>query len=362
MQIQKIYLQGFRNYKNRSFDFRSETTVIVGPNAVGKTNVLEAINLLATGESFRAKKIDEMVGWNHEVGHVGAKIQRALQGNLEKTNNKNQDKQDEVELRAVLTRGVVNEERAQKRKFLVNGVARRKKDFVGNLVVVTFLPVDLALISGSPSKRRKYLDTVLSQVDRQYYRSLLSYEKGLRRRNRLLDLIRDGQANRSGLMFWDQLLIKEGNVLTEKRQELIDYINETGNGLRVVFDNSTISEKRLEQYEKEEVMAGYTLVGPHKDDFFIESVEEERSRDLSVFGSRGEQRMAVLWLKMKEIDFVEKSIGERPVLLLDDIFSELDLKHENMVWKLTKKQQTLVTTTELENVGKRKLDIIKLEL
>jgi len=149
-------------------------------------------------------------------------------------------------------------------------------------------------------------------------------------------------------------------VLTEKRQELIDYINETGNGLRVVFDYSAISEKRLEQYEKEEVMAGYTLVGPHKDDFYIESVEKKRSRDLAVFGSRGEQRMAVLWLKMKEIDFVEKSIGERPVLLLDDIFSELDNEHENIVWEMTKKQQTLVTTTETNDVGNRKIDIIQL--
>ena len=150
-------------------------------------------------------------------------------------------------------------------------------------------------------------------------------------------------------------------MLTEKRQELIDYINETGNGLRVVFDYSAISEKRLEQYEKEEVMAGYTLVGPHKDDFYIESVEKKRSRDLAVFGSRGEQRMAVLWLKMKEIDFVEKAIGERPVLLLDDIFSELDSEHENMVWGMTKKQQTLVTTTEMDDVGKRKVEMIQLK-
>lgn len=351
MQIKKIYLQGFRNYKDKSFDFGSDTTVMVGPNAVGKTNILEAINLLATGESFRARKIDEMVGWDHEVGHVG--------GVMSEERRKNN--QSKVELKIALTRGVVGGERAQKRKFKVNGVAKRKKDFVGNLVVVAFLPSDLALISGSPSKRRKYLDNVLSQVDRQYYRSLLSYEKGLRRRNRLLDLIRDGEANRSGLMFWDQLLIKEGNVLTEKRQELIDFINETGNGLRVVFDYSAISEKRLEQYEKEEVMAGHTLVGPHKDDFYIESVEEKRSRDLAVFGSRGEQRMAVLWLKMKEIDFVEKSIKERPVLLLDDIFSELDIEHENMVWEMTEKQQTLVTTTEMDDVGKRKVDIIQLK-
>lgn len=350
MQINKIYLQGFRNYKDKFFDFGSQTTMIVGSNAVGKTNILEAVNLLATGESFRAKKIDEMVGWNHEVGHVGGMI----------SEEKNKNMKSEVELKIALTRGVVNGERAQKRKFRVNGVAKRKKDFVGNLVVVAFLPSDLALISGTPSRRRKYLDNVLSQVDRQYYRSLLSYEKGLRRRNKLLDLIRDGEANRSGLMFWDQLLIKEGNVLTEKRQEFIDYINETGNGLRVVFDYSTISEKRLEQYEKEEVMAGHTLVGPHKDDFYIESVEEKRSRDLAVFGSRGEQRMAVLWLKMREIGFVEKSIGERPVLLLDDIFSELDTEHENIVWEMTKKQQTLITTTEMDDVGKRKVDMIQL--
>ncbi|MFC1654014.1 DNA replication/repair protein RecF [Patescibacteria group bacterium] len=345
MRVEKIFLQKFRSYKNNLFEFEDGVVVLVGPNACGKTNVLEAVYLLATGESFRASKIDEMVMWDEEVGHVGGKVSK---------------NGDESELQIALTRGIVNGEKTQKRKYVVNGVSRRKGTFVGNLVVVTFLPSDLQLISGSPSRRRKYLDVVLSQVNKEYRRSLLSYEKALRRRNKMLDLIRDGEVQKSALLYWDHLLIKEGNVLTKKRQEFAAYINDDPTELRVVYDFSSISEKRLKQYEKEEVLAGYTLVGPHKDDFYIESTEGERSRDLSTYGSRGEQRMGVLWLKSREMEYINKIVGERPVLLLDDIFSELDDEHEKEVWNLLKNQQTLITTTDFDD--KKYSDVQKIEL
>src|SRR3989344_5337850 len=160
MQIEKLYLQYFRNYTSRLITFKPGVNVLIGKNAVGKTNVLEAVYLLATGESFRAQKIDEMVAWNYEVTHLGAKVV---------------NKHGEADLKVILTRGIVAGEKARKRQFLVNDVARQKQTFTGNLAVVAFLPADLLLISGTPGIRRRYMDGVLSQADKEYARSLQSY-------------------------------------------------------------------------------------------------------------------------------------------------------------------------------------------
>lgn len=341
MFLQRLKLSGFRNYTDREFEFKKKTTVFVGRNAVGKTNILEAIYMLASGESFRAQKIEEMVNWQSEVAHVEGQISNA-------------------KLQIVLTRGEVQGRRVQKRSYKVNGVPRRKLDFSGNLKAVIFRPEELNLIVGSPSLRRKFLDGVLAQVDREYRRGLQSYEKGLKRRNKLLDLINEGQVDRRALLFWDQLLIREGNILTDKRRELIDFVNATTifpKQLTLVYTPSLISTVRLQQYAVEEVAAGYTLVGPHKDDFKI----LDNTRDMSVYGSRGEQRMAVLWLKMAELQFIEEKAGERPLLLLDDIFSELDQEHDEMVLSMVNKQQTLITTTDMnERFKKLELEIITL--
>lgn len=335
MKLQKLRLQNFRNYELKELEL-GERTLVVGGNGAGKSNLLEGIVLLARGISFRAGRIEEMVQWDEEVSRVKGRIR--LDG-------------DVVDLEVVLT--------ASKARYLVNGVAKRRMDFVGKLVVVLFRPEDLQLIEGSPGERRGWLDAVLAGVDREYSRSLLSYEKGLRRRNKILDLIREGEVSRTQLAFWDGLLIREGTVLTNKRRELVELVNQywqkTDNHLSLEYDFSGISEARLAQYKNEEVAAGYTLVGPHKD----ELVFKYKGRNLAVYGSRGEQRMAVLWLKMAELQFVESKLRERPVLLLDDIFSELDQSHRRMVVKLTAKQQTIMTATE--KMGKTdKMELVKL--
>jgi len=293
MKLDKIFLQNFRSYENREFEL-ADRVVVVGPNGSGKSNLIEAIYLLATGKSFRAERDEEMVrygeGFFRVVGEIGGL------GEI----------------------GVTLKER---KNFEVNGVARRMMDFVGNLKAVMFGPGDMELVTGSPSVRRRYLDFVISQVDREYRRCQISYEKGLRQRNKLLDLIRDGLAGRNQLFFWDKLLIKNGQYLTDKRAE---FLSVTG----FEYDKSEISEARLKQYEVEEVAAGNTLVGPHRDEFVL----IRNGRDMSKYGSRGEQRMAVWWLKQKEIEY----LGGNPVLLLDDIFSELDHKHRDEVIELIK--------------------------
>lgn len=329
MHLSSLGLKHFRGYSQRTFTFSKKTTVLLGPNAVGKTNILEAIFLLAVGKSFRAEREGEMVSVGEEVGRVAAK----MEGN------------DVTDLEVVITSGSVQGQKAPIKKYLVNGIARRVVDFAGHCKAVLFHPEDLELIHGSPNSRRKYLDFTLIQTDREYRRCLYSYEKGLRQRNKLLERIRDEGVSRSQLLFWDQLLIKNGNYLTHKREAFITAINESikpFGQFKLRYDHSTISPSRLAQYADAEVGAAVTLVGPHRDDlqFF------EQSRDISKFGSRGEQRLMVLWLKLCELHYVEASTGERPLLLLDDIFSELDHGHRDEVLSIITQQQTIVTTAD----------------
>lgn len=330
MKLINLQLAGFRSYLHAEFTFSNLTTVLVGPNAIGKTNVLEAIYLLATGQSFRADKIEEMVHWEGEVGHVTAKV-------------------DGEDLRVTVTRGMVQGKKVSKRRYFVNGVARRSKDFAGILKAVLFRPEDVGLVTGSPSSRRQFLDETLVQLDAEYRRSLLNYEQALRRRNRLLDAIAEGKAQPSNLVFWDQLLIKHGDVLRQGREAFISFLNaqpalDSGHSLEIDYDASIISEARLAHYSNAEIASGHTLVGPHRDDFAI----REKGKDLAKYGSRGEQRMGVLWLKLGQLSYLKQVANETPLLLLDDVFSELDVEHEGIILALLGKQQTIITTTEVD--------------
>jgi len=191
---------------------------------------------------------------------------------------------------------------------------------------------------------------VLSQVDREYRRAIGSYEKGIRQRNRLLFRIREEGLSKSHLLFWNQLLIKNGNYITEKREELIEFINShksnISNKYSLNYDKSIISEGRLEQYKNEEVASTTTLVGPHRDDFIF----LEDGRELSSFGSRGEQRMAVLWLKLGELAFIEEKTDGKPTLLLDDIFSELDHEHRKIVLDSISSHQVIITSADEHDI------------
>ncbi len=346
MFLRQLQLQNFRNFKKKALKFSLGTTLLVGPNTSGKTNLLEAIYLLATGKSFRAGVEAEMINYGKEFARVKGKAKNSEANDLE----------------IVLTTGQVAGERAPKKKYLVNGVGRRMVDFVGNLRCVMFGPEDLEIIINSPSIRRDYLDSVLEQVDKDYRRASLSYQKGLRQRNKLLEQIRDEGKPRSILFFWDKLLLENGEIITQKREEFIDFINQQPDyfgDLNINYDKSVISPQRLEKYEKQEVAAGMTLVGPHRDDFVVGiSNKESRIRNLHTYGSRGEQRTAVFSLKLAELEFVAEknedpstSSGRgRPVLLLDDIFSELDHERRKHLLEVIPKQQTIITTTDIHLV------------
>lgn len=366
MTVTNLSLQNFRSYSKKEFIFSPTTTVIIGPNAGGKTNLLEAIFLLAVGRSFRAEQDREMIAIGCEVGRARGKITQSSNNPITQLSN------EVLQLEIILTQGEIMGTKTPIKKYSINGVGKRMVDFIGKLKVVLFWPQDLELVTNSPSLRRRYLDLVLSQVDREYRRTLISYEKGLHQRNKVLEAIRDHGAHRHQLMFWDQLLVKNGEYITKKREEYINYLNNCQwsavggqlSGYQLVYDKSIISRARLDQYSQEEIAAGITLVGPHRDDIQFKvhpdqigtkfKVKEENLRDLSHFGSRGEQRLAILWLKLGELAFIEKITGEKPVLLLDDILSELDHEHREIIFNVIGKQQTIITTTDLHLIEKDK--------
>ena len=358
MYIKEIRLSGFRNFKKKRVQFSDNTTVILGPNASGKTNILESIYLLSTGKSYRARLEEEMVNHNSEVARVEGLLtaRKDFSEDYGKNVIDSKDAIHSVKLEVILTRGEItigeNPKRlgkVPKKKLLVNGVPRRLFNFSGNLRIVLFGPWDMDLVTESPSIRRRFMDFVLGQVDREYRRASLSYEKGLRQRNRLLLRIRDEGIQRSQLLFWDKLLIRNGNYISLKRAEFIEFVNGTkdfnNEDFSLEYDKSVISQARLDQYAQEEVASATTLVGPHRDDFCFFLKKNSKARDLSRYGSRGEQRMGVLWLKLAELLFIEDASGEKPVLLLDDIFSELDHEHRDVVMKVVRESDQVIITT-----------------
>ncbi len=356
MKIKSISLKSYRNYSKKNLDFSKSISLLLGKNGTGKTNLLEAISMLATGKSIRAKREQEMILYGQELARVSGDI--------------NGDS-----LEVVVTTGEVQGERVPKKKYLVNGASKRKMDFVGRFRVVMFRPEDIELVLGSPSNRRNYLDSVLEQVDREYRRSNLSYQKGVRQRNKVLERIREGEADRQQLLFWNKLVIKNGEIVSLKRKEFIEFVNhklkEKKSQLQLLYDESVMSEARLSKYAVQEVAVAKTLVGPHRDDFlFITRRKGKAEKDLSIFGSRGEQRMAVFEVKLSELEFADSREGfkltrgvpnlDRPVLLLDDVFSELDREHRREVFELLNKQQTIITTSDEGLMPKKFMKKVKI--
>ncbi len=354
MFLKNLTLQNFRSYEKADFDF-DRKTLIVGPNTAGKSNIIEAISLLANGKSFKTDKDTQMLKFGKEVGRVKGQI-------------------NDTDLEVVLTLGEVEGKKTPTKKYLVNGVSKRRLDFMGNLQTVIFSPLDLEIIIGSPGIRRNFMDEVLEQVDFDYRVAFSEYEKGIRQRNSLLDLTRK-QLHRDLKQFeyWDNLVIKYGNIITQKREELTAYLDSEEKHIfdfGVVYDKSVISQERLLQYQEEEKIVGVTLVGPHRDDLIFEMFDNETqtARNIKFFGSRGQQRLTVLQIKLLQLAFFEETHSassgqaknESPLLLLDDIFSELDEEHIVHVLEMLKDRDSIITTTHEEFVPQKYLDGVKI--
>lgn len=335
MFLKSLKLVNFRNFATAKLNFLS-TTVLIGNNAQGKTNLLESIYFLATARSLRAEKDIQLI--KHGEGFC------RVEGEIEGT----------TKLEIVMQIVPEAEGKVEKR-VKVNGVSRRVGDYVGNLVAVFFSPEDINLVAGAPSLRRDYLDLTLSQIDRDYKQALSTYGAALTSRNRLLKKIKEGEAKISELDFWTEQLIESGQVVSQKRENLFKNFNQQllvlggskslGN-FYLDYQPSPLSDEKVEQYLSREIEAAMTLIGPHRDDFLFEL----NGQNLAFFGSRGEQRTAVLDLKLAELNFVKGVIGSEPVLLLDDIFSELDEDHRQYVTSVIGSQQTIISAVENEQI------------
>lgn len=355
--LKTITLENFRNYGNFSLDF-ADTTILIGPNGVGKTNIIEAIYAISTGRSWRTSHDMEAINWEHDLGRIKANVKN--------------DKEFDLEM--LIQRNPVASY-PQIKIIKINSVKKKLTDLLGKLPAVLFSPEQMQLVSGAPNLRRRFLDIVLCQVDKKYTQALLELTKIIRGRNKLLYYIKMGKSKAGELDFWDEKLIDLGSFIINKRTKLVKKINEklsinyqtisgTGEGLQLKYKTSVDPEQFADMIvaqREREIEATATLFGPHRDDiiFLLDS------RDLSTFGSRGEFRSAILALKIAELDFLkENSEGVEPVLLLDDIFSELDANRRLHLGKIVANQQTIITTTDLDHIEKTlrdKAKIVELE-
>ncbi|MDD5693338.1 MAG: DNA replication/repair protein RecF [Patescibacteria group bacterium] len=344
MKIRKLKLENWRNHASFEFEFNS-ITIIVGPNACGKTNFLEAIYYLACGRSFRSKDIN-LIKWGTSYLRVT--------GDLEKASG-NED----------LLVVVENQERMVK-TVKIKGQKKPSSQLLGHINCVLFTPEEIELISTLPEARRRYLNLIISQTDREYAYSLTHYKKTLEHRNSLLRRIGKGLANEKELEIWDGKLAEFGNYLIVKRQEYIEKINITlpiqyqalsgkKDDLIINYLPSIKSQggwaeliSQITKNRTRDIYSGVTTIGPHRDD--IEFLLN--GKNINEFASRGEFRTVILALKLAEIDYFTKITGEKPVLLLDDVFSELDESRRDLLSQIFKKQQTIVTTTDLDHVSK----------
>lgn len=317
---------------------------------MGKTSILEAIQFLSIGKSFKAEKDIDAISEGQDYARIEAKI----------TENEGQ-----INLAVILAK----QENRFSKKFLVNNVSRRLGDFVLRFPSVLFTPEDLEIITDSPSLRRSYINTILCQTDKKYRITLNIYEKAIRHRNRMLYLTREGKKyfGEAEFEYWDNIVIQNGGILTQEREKFVEHINSSDKEVfpfDLYYDKSTITSDRLLKYYDAERASATTLVGPQRDDFFFRFRGTEKT--ISEFGSRGEQRLTIFQMKILEAFYVKERTGFIPTLLLDDIFSELDEKNIHRVLELLPHQQSILTTTHKEFVPKKILEkddvgIIELE-
>jgi len=335
MFLKTLKLQNFRSYSRLGFEFKTPVTVLLGNNAQGKSNFLESIYFLSTTKSPKADRDEELIKSGEQVVRV--------QGTVDSGHET-----DDLEI------VMVSDESGFNKRVKVNNLPRRVLDYIGHLSVVTFSPEDINLVTGSPSLRRWHIDLTLAQIDKQYKKCLTSYGEILVRKNRVLKMIREGEARVEELTFWTDQQLEYGKVVTDKRRELFQFLNSQERqfgDFSVVYDESKLNPERLREYQYREIAAAASLIGPHRDDFCFKLGD----RNLAKFGSRGEHRTAVLDLKLSEASFIESKIGSRPILLLDDVFSELDKEHQKHVLKLVELQQTILAGVDLDEEIKSSL-------
>ncbi|WP_022769293.1 MULTISPECIES: DNA replication/repair protein RecF [unclassified Butyrivibrio] len=357
MIIKSLELADFRNYDNLKIDFSSGTNILYGDNAQGKTNILEAIYVSATTKSHKGSKDKEIINFGKEEAHI-----RTI---LEKDNA---EYRVDMHLRKNKSKGIAID--GQKIK--------RASDLIGRLNVVFFSPEDLSIIKNGPSERRRFMDMELCQLDHIYLNSLSKYNKLVVERNKVLKDLFEKPENSVLLDVQDKQLCEYGSVIIKAREKFIKELNEIispihekltgGKELLSVYYEPNVSfeefEKKLSASRKKDMYAKQTTIGPHKDDFsFIVKKAQDPEKegiDIRKYGSQGQQRTASLSLKLSEIEIVKKSKKDNPVLLLDDVLSELDSNRQNYLLNTIGDIQTIITCTGLDEFVNNRFEIDKL--
>ena len=338
MIIKSLELSNYRNYKNLSIEFDKGTNILFGDNAQGKTNILEAIYMSATTKSHKLSKDQEIIKFDKQESHIRTYIEK-----------------DDIE-----TRIDMHLRKSKSKGIAIDGIKIKKAtELLGLLKVVFFSPEDLCIIKNGPSERRRFIDMELCQLDGIYLYNLSKYNKIVDQRNKL---IKDSYMNREyieTLNIWDQQLVSYGSLIIEKRRKFIEELNEIigevhsklTNGkekLIVSYEPDVLEdefEKKLKDNRDKDIKYKMTGTGPHRDDFsFVVN-----GVDIRKYGSQGQQRTAALSLKLSEIEIVKKVTGHVPVLLLDDVLSELDSNRQNFLLKTIGDIQTIITCTGLDD-------------
>lgn len=341
MEITKLQLFNFRNYQEESFEFSNGLNVLIGKNAQGKTNALEAVLYFAIGKSFKNIKDKELIYFGKENGNIKIEIKK---------------KYSKLKIDSYLFQ-------KEKKSIKINSIPiKRIGELFTQFNAVYFAPDELRLVKETPQDRRRFMDIDISQTSKVYFYNLGQYEKVLANRNKLLKDCKNKQELEATIDIWNrQLALIASNIilyrlrflkalspiaqkihsyLTDNQEILsLSYTGETGESKEDIYNNLL---KKLEENFEKDYALGHTGIGPHRDDIKIKI----NDKDVKLFASQGQQRTCALSLKLSELEIMENASGEKPVLLLDDVLSELDETRKLKLLKLAKNYQTILTTNE----------------
>src|SRR3989338_825045 len=359
MLLRRLKLENFRNYLEFDQGFNQLKTIIIGQNAQGKSNILEAINLLASSESQRATRDSDLIYWNKSYALIFADIEK---------------KEDNLQIALQInTTG--------RRKLKINNVFKKapQADLIGNFFCVMFSADDLYLIKGSPSIRRGWLDSVLFQLEHKYHRLHLNYSKAVTQKNALLKKAHEISIPKKDLYeqveIWNEQIINYGSEILSLRLDFLKEIEPVarkflGNisshteDLQIEYKSSLGQESfkaALKKSMEEEIARGQSVIGPHRDDLIF-SINKKETKS---FASQGQQRSNVLAIKLAEVKIIEKQKKEVPVLLLDDVLAELDEPRQDfLLHNMPENIQTFLTTTHISDIQKEFLkggEVLKVE-
>ena len=350
MVIKSLKLKNYRNYDFLDLNFDPKTNILYGDNAQGKTNILEALYLSGTTKSHRGTKDRDIIQFGHDESHLETVVEK---------------------------RGSCFQIDMHLKKNSPKGIAidripiRRASELFGIVHFVFFSPEDLNIIKEGPAGRRRFIDLELSQLDKIYLSNLSNYNRIINQRNSLLKDIYGQEHLMETLDIWDMQLVSYGTKVLERRRKFISEVNEiisdihyklTGGRekIRLTYEESIGNltlEQSLSKNRERDIRMKSTSAGPHRDDICFMT---EEGLDIRKFGSQGQQRTAALSLKLSEIEHVKKLIGDTPILLLDDVLSELDKHRQNYLLDSINDIQTIITCTGLDEFVNHRFSINKI--